>query len=380
MISAEDFTEAARRRGFALYTGVPCSYLKPLINFVADSSEMRYVAAANEGDAVAIAAGAEVGGRPSVAMFQNSGLGNAVNPLTSLTYTSQIPILLVTTLRGDSNGSADEPQHRLMGAITTRLLELMCIRWAYFPATKNAVPEALDRAVDHLHTHRTPYALVLRKGTICAARAPRPRRPRPVSVRPELSTPPLPVCTRSEMLRTIQRCARPSDVVIATTGHIGRELYAAGDRDNQFYMVGAMGCASSFGLGLAISQPKRRVIVVDGDGAILMRMGALATIGQERPDNLVHVVLDNQAHESTGGQATASCSTDLGAVAAACGYARVLRARTAEELADCLHRSPGGVTFVHVRIVAGSSGELPRPALGPDDVARRLSRFLCPDR
>ena len=133
MIEARAFIEAARERGFGLYTGVPCSYLKPFINYVIDSDQLRYVGAANEGDAVAIGAGAQLAGTRSVVMFQNSGLGNAVNPLTSLTYTFRIPVLLIPTLRGEPGGPADEPQHELMGAVTTDMLDLMNIQWEYFP-------------------------------------------------------------------------------------------------------------------------------------------------------------------------------------------------------------------------------------------------------
>ena len=137
MIEASSFINAAKAHGFGFYTGVPCSYLKPFINFVIDSDELRYIGAANEGDAVAIAAGADLAGQRSVTMFQNSGLGNAVNPLTSLTYSFQIPTLLIPTLRGEPGGPADEPQHELMGGITCNLLELLKIKWEPFPETQD---------------------------------------------------------------------------------------------------------------------------------------------------------------------------------------------------------------------------------------------------
>ena len=139
MIQAETFVQAASDHGFNLWTGVPCSYLTPFINYVIDDQSSRYVVAANEGDAVAIAAGASLAGGRAIAMFQNSGLGNAVSPLTSLTHVFQIPVLLIVTLRGEPGGPADEPQHGLMGSITTRLLELMEIPWAYFPTDVAAV-------------------------------------------------------------------------------------------------------------------------------------------------------------------------------------------------------------------------------------------------
>src|SRR5262249_43067797 len=140
------------------------------------------------------------------------------------------------------------------------------------------------------------------------------------------STWPARLPTRSEVLRAVQSTARVTDAVIATTGFTGRALYALEDCPNQLYLVGSMGCAGTLGLGLGLAQPRRRVIVLDGDGAALMRLSALATIGYERPANLVHILLDNEIHESTGGQATVSHSVDLAAVARACGYPRVVRA------------------------------------------------------
>jgi phosphonopyruvate decarboxylase len=376
MIPANSFIRAAQQRGFCLYSGVPCSYLKPLINHVIDSRELRYVGAANEGEAVAIAAGAELGGQRSVAIFQNSGLGNAVNPLTSLTYISRIPILLIPTLRGEPGGPKDEPQHQLMGAITTRLLDLMQIPWEYFPSEPSHIASALDRAVEHMRTARTPYALVMKHGSVEESplrSRPEVRPPNPGSLVPAEG---VPQHTRHEMLRAVQMAVRPSDAVLATTGYTGRELYACDDRDHQFYLVGAMGCASSVALGLALAQPRRRVVVLDGDGALIMRLGALTTIGYERPTNLLHIVLDNQAHESTGGQSTVSHSVDFCAIAAACGYSNLTRAQTPDELAELVRRHDSALTFAHVPIKPGTPDKLPRPAIGPAEVAERLRAFL----
>ena len=174
MIRPDAFIDAALERGFRLYAGVPCSFLKPFIDYTIGAESLRYVGAANEGDAVAIAAGAELGGTRSVAMFQNSGLGNAVNPLTSLCWPFRIPVLLIPTLRADPDGPPDEPQHRLMGGVTTRMLELMEIQWELFPTGEAEIGPALDRALDHMEDERRPYALVMRQGSVEAWRkAPR---------------------------------------------------------------------------------------------------------------------------------------------------------------------------------------------------------------
>ncbi len=161
--------------------------------------------------------------------------------------------------------------------------------------------------------------------------------------------------------------------MIASTGFAGRELYALEDRGDQLYMVGSMGCAMSLGLGLALAQPKRRIIVLDGDGAVLMRMGGLSTVGYERPANLVHLVLDNQMHESTGGQATVSHSVDFCAIAAACGYPVTARATTPPEVAAFLQpRSAPALSLLHVRILPGTREDLPRPTITPPEVAARF--------
>ncbi len=375
MIDADRFLSEARERGFGMYAGVPCSYLKPFINRVIDSDVLRYVGAANEGEAVAIAAGAELTGTRGVALFQNSGLGNAVNPLTSLTETFRIPILVITTLRGDPDGDADEPQHARMGAITRELLDLVGIPWEHFPTEDAEVPAALECAVRHMDEHGTPYALVMKKGTA----APRAlestadvRPPAQASAPGRLA----PEMRRRDALEALRPVVHDDDIVIASTGYTGRELYATGDRANQLYMVGSMGCASSLALGVALARPERRVFVLDGDGAALMHMGALATIGYERPANLVHVLLDNGLHESTGGQATVSRSIDFGAIAAGCGYPRVHAAATGDALAALVATPSSELTFVHVPLVPGIESALPRPTITPAEVAARLRAHL----
>lgn len=377
MIAAEHFIQSARQHGFELYTGVPCSYLKPFINSAIDSSELRYIGAVNEGDAIAVAVGAELGGVRSVAMFQNSGLGNAVSPLTSLTHIFKIPLLVIVTLRGEPGGPADEPQHELMGKITTGLLELMGIAWEYFPESADAIEPALSRAVAHMEQQSRPYALVMRKGSVAKSDLQAQADIRALASGAEHAAVE-PEARRGDMLRAVQSATTDRDVLVATTGYTGRELYATGDRPNQFYMVGSMGCAVSVGLGLATARPERRVVVLDGDGAALMRLGALATVGYERPANLVHILLDNGMHESTGGQATVSRSTDLVGVAAACGYTRVERASRPSDLAAILERPATGLTFVHAPILPGVP-ELPRPSITPAAVAERLRAHLSPE-
>jgi len=377
-LPANTVLAALRSAGFDLITGVPCSYLTPLIDAVIGEANVRYVPAANEGDAIAIAAGAELGGDPSVVMFQNSGLGNTVNPLTSLTHTFGLPVLIITTWRGEPGGSPDEPQHDLMGPITPRLLEHMQVPWERFPSDHDELRQVLQRARAHMQREQRPYALLLSKGTIAAIPGQLPRTPeRTVDGHVHGQFVPGTRIPADDALRALHAAAGPRDVIITTTGFCGRALYAIGDRDNQLYMVGSMGCASSLGLGLALTQPDRRIFVADGDGAALMRLGALTTIGHERPANLVHVLLDNAVHDSTGAQATVSPVIDLALCAAACGYPGVHRTNELPQLQALLQASGQQLTFVHVRTEPRQPGKLPRPQHKPPEVVARLRRFLA---
>lgn len=375
MIKASDFLTQANSRGFRLYTGVPCSYLRAFIDYVIDADSLRYVAATNEGDAIAVAAGSELGGSRAVCMFQNSGLGNAVSPLSSLTATFKIPILLIVTHRGEPGANPDEPQHELMGQVTPDMLELLGVPWERFPTEPDQVAPVLERADRWMADHSTPYTLLMSSGSVepwsRAESGPRPpRTPVPLGERSA------PTVWRGDMLAAVLKVARPTDVIVATTGYTGRELYSLGDRPGNLYVVGSMGCASSVALGLAIARPQHRVIVVDGDGAALMRLGALSCIGAEQPPNLVHVVLDNGQHESTGGQQTVTDVTDLAAVAAACGYPVVERATDPQHVAQLVDGHTDATLFVHVPIHAGVPGKLPRPTISPPEVAERLRSFL----
>jgi phosphonopyruvate decarboxylase len=376
MIRATEVVQLFRQAGIELFTGVPCSFLTPLIDTVIDSKDIRYVGAANEGEAVAIAAGAKLGGKGAVVMLQNSGLGNAVNPLTSLTFPFRLPVLVITTWRGEPGGEPDEPQHELMGEITPQLFELMRIRWEPFPREPAALASALARATESMRREGLPYAFVLQKGAVESAATGRHRTPeRTISgrIRGDFGAGRL---APDDALAAVLAGVSGSDVVVATTGYTGRALYAAGDRPNQLYMVGSMGCASSFGLGLALAQPERRVVVLDGDGAALMHLGAAAIIGHEGPRNLVHVLLDNGVHDSTGAQATVAPAVDLSAVALACGYPDVRRIASTGELTAAIRAASAGPTFLHVRTQPRADRKLPRPTLTPAEVAQRFAAWM----
>jgi phosphonopyruvate decarboxylase len=327
VIQAEEFVEAARKIGFEWYAGVPCSFLTPFINYVINDETLTYISSANEGDALAAAAGAAIGGKRSVVMMQNSGLGNAVNPLASLTYIFRIPLLIICTLRGDPN-LKDEPQHELMGQITGELLSTLTIPWEFFPTQTAEIEPVLQRAEDYMRRERRPYALIMQKGTIASHALKQQSIGNGSNVKHRY-------CNRAsfftrngkqhlsrhEALHRIVDLTQPQNtVVIATTGYTGRELFALSDSNNHLYMVGSMGCASSLGLGLSLVRPDLKVVVIDGDGAALMRMGNFATVGAYGGSNLIHILLDNEVHDSTGAQATVSSKVSFAKIAEACGY------------------------------------------------------------
>src|SRR3984957_3166783 len=329
MIEAHQFVEAARARGFFWYAGVPCSYLTPFINYVLQDPALRYLLMANEGDAVALFAGVALAGvvraqQRGITMMQNSGLGNAVSPLPSLTWTFRLPQLLIVTWRGEP-GVADEPQHALMGPITPALFDAMEIPWELFPTESGAIGPALDRATAHMDQTGRPYALLMQKGSVAdfalaRGTALRTRAGAAPVMQPLRQAPGLRPSRQEALRQVVAHTSVAATAVLASTGFCGRELYALDDRPNQLYMVGSMGCVAPLALGLALARPDLRVVALDGDGAALMRLGAFATLGAYGPANLLHLLLDNGAHDSTGGQATVSPQVSFAHIAAACGY------------------------------------------------------------
>jgi phosphonopyruvate decarboxylase len=380
VIEASQFVGAAKGLGFNFWVGVPCSFLTPFINYTIGDQDLTYISSANEGDAVAAATGAALGGHRAVAMMQNSGLGNAVSPLTSLNYVFRIPVLLIITLRGEP-GKPDEPQHELMGQITPELLETMQIPWDWFPDQEEDIEHALQAAVSHMDSSGRPYALIMKKGMVAPyALGQVSAFEKAVATNTDNNVNTVPDApSRHEVLTELVAAAGVADtVLIASTGFSGRELYVVDDRPNQLYMVGSMGCAASLGLGLSLVLPDKKVIVIDGDGAALMRLGNMATIGAYAGGNFYHLLLDNHVHESTGGQATVSSAVDFPAMACACGYRNVLRVTDdGRDFNGFLHSQAPAFMYLETR--RGVPEGLPRPAVKPAAVARRLMRQIGVD-
>jgi phosphonopyruvate decarboxylase len=374
LIETNKFGAKLKRMGYDFYSGVPCSFLEALINY--SINECRYIKASGEGEVVAIAAGAYLGGSKPVVLMQNSGLTNAISPLSSLIYPFHIPLLGFVSLRGEP-GLADEPQHELMGQITEQMLTLLNIKWEYLSFNPDEAIIQLQ-AADETIMNNTPFFFIVRSGTF----EPEPLRNQDTTAsvnllkQPKRNKDQFP--TRYEALGVINELKDESTVMLATTGKTGRELYTLEDAPNHLYMVGSMGCVSSLGLGLSLKRSDKQVIAIDGDGALLMRMGSLAVNGHYSPPNLLHVLLDNNAHDSTGGQQTVSHTVNFVEAAAACGYENAIYIHHLDELkaAIAAWQKKPKLTFLHMKIAKGSLKNLGRPQMKPYEIKERLQVFL----
>ena len=381
MLQASNFISACTSRGYSFFTGIPCSFLKPLINYVIQNPDVDYVTAPSEGEAVGIAAGAYLAGRKAVVMCQNSGLGNMVNPLTSLNFPFRIPLLLIITLRGEPHLN-DEPQHELMGQITGELLETLHIQWNFFPDVPEKVAMVLERAENEMAKTSLPFALIMKKGSVGKTDLLYDYTKGNQSwamPEGEFRSKPENRMSRIESIKIIRETLGDDDVIIATTGKIGRELFTLGDTKNQLYVVGSMGCAAGIGFGIQYVKPKQRVIVLDGDGAVLMKMGTFATIGNNGPARFIHVILDNEAYESTGGQRSVSPKVDFCHIATACGYQQCYRADTKDDLINAINvaRASKGPSLIHIKVSISHDPDLGRPSLKPYQVKERFIKFLA---
>lgn len=380
MIRAASFIEHLTASGYSHYTGVPCSYLKSFINYVIDSSTLSYVGAASEGEAVGISIGAYLAGSKTVTMCQNSGFGNMVNPLTSLNYPMRVPTLLIVTWRGEP-GLKDEPQHEQMGRITTALLDTLEIPWAPFPTDELQIARVVADAEAEMNLTQRPFALVMSEDSVASYEIGGPPHRELVKADRRIFgwSDAADRLTRTEALNLILDTMNGDEAIIATTGKTGRELFSIADRPGHLYVVGGMGTASAIGLGVARAIPDQPVVVIDGDGAALMKLGSMATIGYCQPKKLLHIVLDNEAYDSTGGQVTSSSVTRFADVAAAANYRNAFAADDRDTLRQCLKDllDRDGPSLLHMKIQPGSPSKLMRPTVKPHDVKDRFMSFLA---
>lgn len=364
METAHYFTHLLKQAGFNFFSGVPCSFLTQVINQTIADPELDYIAATNEGEAVALAAGAWLAGKQSVVMCQNSGLGNMINPLTSLNAAFNIPVLLVITHRGKP-GIKDEPQHQLMGKITSDLLTLLEIPSVILPAETSAMAEVISHAMHHVQNEQKTVALIVEKGIF-----------QEIAV---AKSTPSELPSRFAVLEQLLELAGEQDILISTTGKTGRELFVLNDRPNNLYCVGSMGYASALAQGVALFTPQRTVTIIDGDGAALMHPGNMATIGHLHNSNLVHLLLNNGTYDSTGGQETLAEGVDFTQLARGMGYAQAQYCTSLVELVDAYRLArehAQGPVLLIIRIARGSMGDLGRPTVTPKQIAMRLKNQI----
>jgi len=374
MIDSAVFFKALIDHKISFFTGVPDSLLKDFCAYITDKLEPRnHIIAANEGNAVALAAGHYLAsGNPALVYMQNSGLGNAVNPLTSLVDKDvySIPLLLVIGWRGEP-GIKDEPQHVKQGKITIPLLQTMGIQHCVLPNDEEQISNCVEDAVKVMCSELRPFALVVRKGSF-----------KPYTLKNKVNT--KYEMSREDAIKMLADSLKPDDIVVSTTGKASRELYehrvATGHQNSgqDFLTVGSMGHASQIAMGIALAKPERDVYCLDGDGSLIMHMGALAIIGSQNLSNFKHAIVNNQAHDSVGGQPTAGNQIDIPAIAKACGYNQAWRVETRDKLIEqlkLLHLTQGPA-LLEIRVKRGARPDLGRPTSTPIQNKVSFMRFL----
>lgn len=360
--------------GADFYTGVPDSQLKPLCNYLMHEygiDPQHHIIAANEGNCCALAAGYHLAtGKVPVVYMQNSGEGNIINPLASLLNEKvyAIPTIFVIGWRGEP-GIHDEPQHVYQGEVTLRLLDDMGVR--HFVIDKQTTEDELKASMTEfkrLLGEGHDIAFVIRKGALSFSGDVRYANDNSL--------------VREEIIRHIT-LASDDDPIVSTTGKASRELFEIRESAGQghkrdFLTVGSMGHASSIALGIALHKPNQRIWCIDGDGAALMHMGAIAIIGSQAPQNLVHVIINNAAHETVGGMPTAAGAIDLVGIAQSCGYRSSICVSDLDELDAALRqaKSQTGPSLIEVRSSIGARDNLGRPTTTALENKRNFMRYL----
>ena len=373
MIRPQFFYDKLASYGIDFYAGVPDSLLKNLCAYITDHADAAHnIIAANEGGAMGLAAGHYLAtSQIPVVYMQNSGEGNIINPLASLTDPDvyNIPVLLVIGWRGKP-GIHDEPQHVKQGKVTTGLLNVMGVDYTVLSKEEDQAEEQIKKAVAFMQTTKQSYAIVIEKDTFDAYTLQNIEKN-------DLTM------SREEAIQTVAAALEEKDAIVSTTGMISRELFEYRTAVNEgherdFLTVGSMGHASQIALGIALAKQNRKIWCFDGDGASIMHMGSMATVANKSPKNYVHVVFNNGAHDSVGGQPTVGLKIDLPAVATAMGYPQVYSVETKDYLKELLEKLEGkeGPIFLEVKVKKGNRKDLGRPTTTPIQNKEALMKFL----
>ena len=361
MISPEFFIKTLKSNGIDFFAGVPDSLLKNICAYIADHVDSSHnIITANEGAAIGLAAGYHLAtGKSGVVYMQNSGEGNTINPLASLTDREvyNIPVLLLIGWRGRP-GVHDEPQHVKQGKITTGLLDVMGINYEILSKEQLQAATQISKAAEALKRNDV-YALIVEKDTFDDYKL------QNVEVN-DLTM------TREKAIQTVVSALGPKDVIVSTTGMISRELFEARTawgqgHERDFLTVGSMGHASQIALGIALEKKDRKVWCFDGDGATIMHMGSMAIVASKKPGNYIHVVFNNGAHDSVGGQPTVGLKIDLPAVAKAVGYSNTWSVTDSQSLSKALDecRKANGPVLLEIKVKKGNRKDLGRPTTTP---------------
>ncbi len=373
MIRPSYFYDLLIKNGTDFFAGVPDSLLKNLCAYITDNApDSNHIISANEGSATGLATGYHLAtGKIPMIYMQNSGEGNMVNPLMSIADPDvySIPMLIVIGWRGEP-GVHDEPQHVKQGKVTCDLLDAMKVPYEVLSDNEADLPAQFEKAYKYIKENNAQYAFVIRKGTFDEYKL-----QNNIPVEGKMS--------REEAIEKIMLSADDRTAFVSTTGMISRELYEQRDRQNMahdrdFLTVGGMGHASQIALAIAMQKKDRQVYCLDGDGASIMQMGGMATIGSRKPSNYVHFVLNNGAHDSVGGQPTVGRQIDFCEIAEGCGYENVVKVTTPEELDAVLGdaETKEKLTFVEVLVTKGARKDLGRPKSTPVENKIALMKFL----
>jgi len=375
MITPKFFIDKLQSEGVEFYTGVPDSLLKNVCAYITDHFDSKHnIIAANEGGAVALAAGYHLAtGKVGCVYMQNSGEGNAINPLASLTDPEvyHIPVLLLIGWRGRP-GVHDEPQHVKQGKVTTGILNVMGINYEVLSKEQDMASKQLEKAMRSIHETGNAFALVVEKDTFDSYTLQHVEKNEY-----EMS--------REEAIQTVAASIPSNAVIVSTTGMISRELFEyrtsmGQNHERDFLTVGSMGHASQIALGIALQHPERKVYCFDGDGASIMHMGNMAIVGSKQPDNYVHIVFNNGAHDSVGGQPTVGHEIDLVEIAYAMHYQHACCVWTKEMLDKALKDMfADGLQLIEVRVKKGNRKDLGRPTTTPIQNKEALMSFLNQD-
>ncbi|MHC4658700.1 MAG: phosphonopyruvate decarboxylase [Planctomycetota bacterium] len=373
MVDCGFFYDILVRRGIDFFTGVPDSLLESFCAYVTDHADSdKHIVAANEGGAVALACGYYLAtGTVGLVYMQNSGQGNSVNPLVSLADPEvySVPMVILIGWRGEP-GKHDEPQHIKQGEITLSLLDTLEMPYRVLPDNTEEAEACLEEIIDVLRRRNGPVALIVRRGTF---------EPYQIQQRYDLQG----ELVREDAIRTVVDNLDESDIVVSTTGKTSRELYeyrecVDGDHSRDFLTIGSMGHCSQIAMGIALAKPDRQVYCLDGDGAVIMHMGAVAIIGSRNVRNFRHIVFNNGCHDSVGGQPTCGFAVSITGIAKACGYTLALQAQTSAEINDKMRiiKSSDGPVMLEIRVKKGAREDLGRPKSSPQENKSKFMEFL----